>query len=65
MPLHDEFLYECLALVDALRDGRVRGRHIAEKELRVRLRKMSKHPNLDVPVPPVNWWRQFPLLMIS
>lgn len=37
--LHDEFLYECLALVDALRDGRVRERQIAEKELRARLRK--------------------------
>ena len=37
--LHDEFLYECLALVDALRDGRVREKKIAESELRSRLRR--------------------------
>jgi hypothetical protein len=36
--LHDKFLYECLALVDALRDGRVREKQIAERELRSRLR---------------------------
>ncbi|HLH32437.1 MAG TPA: hypothetical protein VKY31_14630 [Terriglobia bacterium] len=36
--LHDEFLYECLALVDALRDGRVREKQIAERELRARLK---------------------------
>jgi hypothetical protein len=36
--LQDEFLYECLALVDALRDGRVREKQIAERELRLRLR---------------------------
>jgi len=37
--LHDQLLYECLALVDALRDGRVREKQIAERELRSRLRK--------------------------
>jgi hypothetical protein len=36
--LRDEFLYECLALIDALRDGRVREKQIAERELRARLR---------------------------
>ena len=37
--LRDPFLYECLALVDALRDGRVREKKLAEKELRSRLRQ--------------------------
>ena len=37
--LRDKFLYECLALIDALRDGRVREKKIAEKELRTRLRQ--------------------------
>jgi hypothetical protein len=36
--LNDQFLYECLALVDAIRDGRVREKQIAEKELKKRLR---------------------------
>jgi hypothetical protein len=36
--LKDERLYELLALVDAIRDGRAREREIAVKELRVRLR---------------------------
>ena len=36
--LQDPFLYECLALVDALRDGRVREKQLAEKELKMRLR---------------------------
>ena len=36
---HDSFLYECLALADALRDGRVREKKIAENELTVRLRQ--------------------------
>jgi DNA-binding Lrp family transcriptional regulator len=35
--LHDPFLYELLALVDAIRDGRARERNIAEKELINRL----------------------------
>lgn len=35
--LEDPRLYELLALVDALRDGRARERQIAEKELRRRL----------------------------
>ena len=37
----DRALYECLALVDALRDGRVRERQLAEKELRKRLRHVE------------------------
>lgn len=37
--LNDPFLYECLALVDALREGRARDRQIATRELRARLRK--------------------------
>jgi hypothetical protein len=36
--LRDSFLYEMLALIDAIRDGRTRERHIAEEELKVRLR---------------------------
>jgi hypothetical protein len=35
--LHDPYLYEMLALIDALRDGRSRDRHIAEEELKLRL----------------------------
>ena len=34
----DSYLYELLALVDAIRDGRVRERKLAEKELITRLR---------------------------
>jgi hypothetical protein len=36
--LRDSFLYEMLALIDSIRDGRTRERHIAEEELKVRLR---------------------------
>jgi hypothetical protein len=36
--LRDSFLYEMLALIDAIRDGRTRERHIAEEELKARLR---------------------------
>lgn len=36
---HDESFYELLALTDALRDGRVRERKIAEAELRRRLQE--------------------------
>lgn len=36
----DSTLYELLALIDALRDGRARERQIAERELGVRLRKL-------------------------
>ena len=36
----DPVLYELLALVDALRDGRARERQIAERELSSRLRKL-------------------------
>lgn len=35
--LRDPFLYEMLALIDAIRDGRSREQHIAEEELKVRL----------------------------
>ena len=38
----DPALYELLALIDALRDGRVRERHWAEKELSVRLRRLLR-----------------------
>ena len=37
---HDSTLYELLALVDALRDGRLRERDIAEKELTSRLKSL-------------------------
>jgi hypothetical protein len=37
--MKDPQLYELLALVDALRDGRARERQIAEKELTARLRR--------------------------
>lgn len=36
----DPVLYELLALIDALRDGRVRERHIAERELKIRLKSL-------------------------
>jgi hypothetical protein len=35
----DPDLYEILALIDVLRDGRTRERQIAERELTARLRK--------------------------
>ncbi|MCC7240296.1 MAG: hypothetical protein IT180_00090 [Acidobacteria bacterium] len=38
----DPALYELLALIDALRDGRVRERQLAEKELSVRLRRLLR-----------------------
>lgn len=38
----DPVLYELLALVDALRDGRVRERQIAERELTARLRRLLR-----------------------
>ena len=42
--LRDPLLYEYLALVDALRDGRVRERKIAERELIKRLRTVNAKP---------------------
>lgn len=36
--LRDPFLYECLALVDAIREGRVREKKMAERELSDRIR---------------------------
>lgn len=38
----DPILYELLALIDALRDGRMRERKIAEHELAVRLRRLLR-----------------------
>lgn len=38
----DPVLHEMLALLDALRDGRVRERQIAEKELSARLRRLLR-----------------------
>ena len=38
----DPVLYELLALVDALRDGRVRERQVAERELTARLRRLLR-----------------------
>lgn len=38
----DPVLYELLALIDALRDGRARERRLAEQELSARLRKLLR-----------------------
>lgn len=38
----DPALHELLALIDALRDGRVRERQLAEKELITRLRRLLR-----------------------
>jgi hypothetical protein len=40
--LRDPLFYEYLALADALRDGRIRERQLAETELRNRLREASE-----------------------
>jgi hypothetical protein len=40
--LKDPALYELLALLDAVRDGRVRERKLAEKELSARLRRLLR-----------------------
>jgi DNA-binding Lrp family transcriptional regulator len=42
----DSFLYELLALIDAIRDGRVRERELAKKELVTRLRSKD-HASRD------------------
>ena len=39
--LHDQSFYEYLVLADALRDGRIRERKIAETELHRRLREAN------------------------
>jgi len=44
--LHDPYLYEMLALIDAIRDGRSRERNIAEEELRIRLQS-PRHAQLQ------------------
>jgi hypothetical protein len=38
----DPVLYELLALIDALRDGRARERQLAERELTARLRRQLR-----------------------
>jgi hypothetical protein len=38
--LKDPVLYELLALIDGLRDGKVRARQIAERELGTRLKRL-------------------------
>jgi len=38
--LHDSALYQLLALVDAIRDGRARERNLAERDLVRRLRSV-------------------------
>ena len=42
--LHDPILYEYLSLLDAIRDGRVRERKVAERELIKRLRSVNAKP---------------------
>jgi hypothetical protein len=42
--LRDSVLYEFLAIVDALRDGRARERKIAERELIKRIRSKNAQP---------------------
>lgn len=42
--LHDPILYEYLSLLDAIRDGRVRERKAAERELTKRLRSVNAKP---------------------
>ena len=44
--LRDSYLYEVLALIDAIRDGRSRERQIAEQELKVRLHS-PRHAELQ------------------
>jgi hypothetical protein len=39
--LRDKFLYELLALIDAVRDGRARERKLAAKELTVRIQRYA------------------------
>lgn len=39
---HDTLLYELLALIDALREGRARERQLAERELTARLRRQLR-----------------------
>jgi len=41
--LLDEKFYALLSLVDAIREGRIRERKIAEKEIHERIRKRSSH----------------------
>ncbi len=38
---HDSLLYERLALIDAIRDGRARARNLAEKELKNSLKQIE------------------------
>jgi hypothetical protein len=45
--LRDEYLYEILALIDAIRDGRTRERQLAVEELEVRLREPRHAKPID------------------
>jgi hypothetical protein len=47
--LRDERLYELLALIDALREGRARERNLAEKELTARLRRSGHEGSKSSP----------------
>ena len=47
--LRDERLYELLALIDALREGRARERNLAEKELTGRLRRVGHERSQSSP----------------
>jgi hypothetical protein len=40
--LRDPFLYEMLALIDAIRDGRARERQMAVKEVQLRLQELNR-----------------------
>jgi hypothetical protein len=44
--LRDTYLYEVLALIDAIRDGRSRERQIAEEELKLRL-ESPRHAEIE------------------
>jgi len=44
--LRDPFLYEMLALIDAIRDGKARERQMAVEEIKARLQE-PKHPQLQ------------------
>lgn len=44
--LRDPFLYEMLALIDSIRDGRVREREMAVKEIKARLQE-TRHAQLQ------------------
>src|ERR1700752_239455 len=45
--LRDQPLYELLAIIDALREGRARERELAEKELILRLQHLDEQPKSE------------------